>query len=133
MKKGIIIILILIILAISWYQSRNKTVQPEQAPVITQQPATLSDSEKFEGTVTAYDTACFADGVCSVTIGNKKVILEVGGRVSDKPEPAGQLVGVASIGDLETKIGSQAEVYARKLSDTEYTVYGSSTYFVKIK
>jgi peptidoglycan hydrolase-like protein with peptidoglycan-binding domain len=55
-------------------------------------------AETFTGTISAVDTACFADGVCSVTVDGKKVILLAGLRVNIPP--VGSLQGVESIGDL---------------------------------
>ena len=52
------------------------------------------------------------------------------GRV---PKEIGKLIGAEDIGDIEKKIGKDAEVYADKLSDTEYSIYGNKDYYVKIK
>jgi len=87
----------------------------------------------FTGTISAVSTACFADGICSVTVDGKEVILLAGLRVAPIPE-VGSLKGVDSIGDLEGKIGSKAEVYAAPTTegDAEYTLYGSTSYYVKV-
>lgn len=84
----------------------------------------------FTGKISAVDTACFADGVCSVTIDGKKVTLLAGLRIVPIP-PVGSLQGVDSIGDLEGKIGSTAEVYAAKDGE-DYTLYGNTSYYVKV-
>lgn len=86
----------------------------------------------FTGKIEAVDTGCFADGVCSVTVDGKKVILLAGFRIS--PPPVGSLKGVASIGDLEGKIGSTARVYAATSTQEgyDYTLYGSPTYYVEV-
>jgi hypothetical protein len=130
MKKMLLIVLLLIILAASWY-ARKKDADPTPVQTPQEQTQQQSAGESFEGTVTAYDTGCFADAECSVTISGKKVVL-VSGRMID-PEPTGELVGVPSIGDLENKIGAKAQVFAKKISDSEYTLVGSTTYFVKIQ
>lgn len=87
----------------------------------------------FTGKISAVDTACFADGVCSVTVDGKKVVLLAGMRIGTIP-PVGTLKGVESIGDLEAKIGSKAEVYATptKENGADYTLYGSTAYYVKV-
>lgn len=89
-------------------------------------------AETFTGTISAVDTACFADGVCSVTVDGKKVVLLAGLRINIPP--VGSLQGVASIGDLEDKIGSEAKVYAAVSSDEgyDYTLYGSTAYYVSV-
>jgi hypothetical protein len=102
-----------------------------QTPV--QNPAVSTTADvKFEGTISKVDTGCFADGICSVVIDGKTVILVTGGRLMAN-QTVGSLQGVPSIGDLEQKIGARAEVYAKKVSATEYTLYGNSSYYVKVK
>lgn len=93
----------------------------------------IAPSATFTGTISAVNTGCFADGICSVTIHGKEVILLAGFRVPPIPE-VGSLKGVDSIGDLENEIGSKAEVYAAPTTegDAEYTLYGSTSYYVKV-
>ena len=131
MKKLLLIVILLVILAASWYARKNDDTQTPVTPQQEEQQEQATAGETFEGTVSAYDTGCFADAECSVTISGKKVIL-VSGRMMEQI-PTGELVGVPSIGDLENKIGAKAQVFAKKISDNEYTLVGSSTYFVKIQ
>lgn len=84
----------------------------------------------FTGTIKAYSTGCFVDGICSVTVDDKVVITTIGWRAN---VPVGSLQGVASIGDLEQKIGAKATVYALRNSDKEYTLYGNSAYYIKVQ
>lgn len=87
----------------------------------------------FTGTISAVDTACFADGICSVTIDGKKVIVLAGYRLDTAP-PLGSLKGVDSVGDLEKEIGSEAEVYAAQTTEggNDYTLYGNAAFYVKV-
>jgi hypothetical protein len=85
----------------------------------------------FSGTISAFDTACFADGICSVTVGGKVVIIQAGYRIN--VPPVGALEGVESIGDLDKKIGHMADVYAAKTATGEYTLYGNTAYYVKVR
>ncbi len=96
------------------------------------QDATPAPTASFRGTIEAVDTACFADGICSVTIGGKEVILLAGLRVN--VPPVGMLKGVDSIGDLEEAIGADATVYAVETSEgsADYTLYGSTSYYVEV-
>ena len=93
----------------------------------------VAPSATFTGTISAVNTGCFADGICSVTVDGKEVILLAGFRIPPIPE-VGSLSGVDSIGDLEKEIGSKAEVYAAPTTegDEDYTLYGSTSYYVKV-
>lgn len=86
----------------------------------------------FTGTLSAVDTSCFADGICSATVGGKKIILLAGLRVN--VPPVGSVRGVASIGDLEGKLGSTVRVYGAKATEEgyDYTLYGDSDYYVEV-
>ena len=111
-----------LVIAFMLYRSAQKVAQVVE----------IKDVKRFTGKVENFDTGCFVDATCSVTISGKKVILVTGGR-SMGPASVGSLLGVESIGDIDKKIGSQAEVYADKLSDNEYSLYGDKDYYVKIK
>ncbi len=91
--------------------------------------ATLPGSvgEKFEGAVTAYSTACFADGECSVTVDGKKVVTTIGWSQAI----VGKVTGIPDFGSIENNIGAHAKVYAKKTEDG-YTLYGSSDYYIHI-
>lgn len=92
-------------------------------------PSPLADSATvtFEGTVTAYSTACFADGECSITVDGKKVITGIG-RLQ---QPLGEVRITPELGGYEKTIGAHANVYARELAN-EFTLYGSPDYYVEI-
>jgi len=77
-------------------------------------------AEKFVGRITSYDTGCFADGICSITVDDKVVITTIGFR---QQLELGQLLGVDSLGDIEENIGSLAEVYALKQGDGVYSLW----------
>ncbi|HEY0011096.1 MAG TPA: peptidoglycan-binding protein [Candidatus Paceibacterota bacterium] len=93
----------------------------------------LEQPTTFTGKIESVDTGCFADGVCSVTVDGKKVVLLTGMRIAPIP-PVGSLKGVDSIGDLEGKINARAEVYAHPVrdGDGDFTLYGSTGYYVKV-
>lgn len=86
-------------------------------------------AEYFEGTIQAVSTACFADGICSVTIDGKVVVTTIGWSQNT----VGAIKGsVTSIGDIETKkIGARAKVYAAKTTEG-YSLYGSSAYYIEV-
>lgn len=99
-------------------------ISAEQIPATT---------ERFTGTISAVNTSCFADGICSVTVAGKEIVILAGLRVPPIP-PVGALTGVDSIGDLEDKIGATAEVYAAidPAGNPSYTLYGSTEYYVRV-
>jgi hypothetical protein len=130
MKKVIYVILVLIVLGliVTFNKKDPVTQTTDTAP---EETVTNEQAATFTGTISTVDTGCFADAVCSVTVDGKKVILVTGMRLG-APEEVGTLKGVASIGDLEAKIGSSAKVYAAKTTDGEYTLYGNTDYYVEV-
>ncbi len=140
MKKYIIFALV-VILAIGIYigiKNNNKKEVEIIAPVVDEvnvpkgKMVTGSDLETFSGTITAVDTGCFYDAVCSVTVDGKKIVLVKGGRGLPADTVVGKLIGVASIGDLEKKIGEHANVYAGVTGEKEYSIYGNAKYYVEV-
>ena len=128
-------VLVVIIAGVVWFTLYdNKT--PGEADAVTTHPQgkliTGSDIETFSGTITAVDTGCFSDAVCSVTVDGKKIILEKGGRGMSPDIQVGHLIGVASIGDLEKTIGEHANVYATTTPEGDYSLYGNSKYYVEV-
>ncbi len=84
--------------------------------------------ETFEGTITAYSTACFSDGICSISVDGKKVVTTIG----RSQEVLGEVRGIADFGMIEGKIGAHAKVYAKKTTDG-YTLYGSKDYYLQVQ
>lgn len=84
--------------------------------------------ETFEGTITAYSTTCFSDGVCSISVDGKKVVTTIG----RSQEVLGEVRGIADFSMIEGKIGSHAKVYAKKTTDG-YTLYGSKDYYLQVQ
>lgn len=81
----------------------------------------------FEGIVTAYSTACFADGECSITVDGKKVVTTIGWSQA----VVGKVLGIPDFGSIENNLGAHAKVYAKK-TDDGYTLYGDTDYYIKI-
>ncbi len=88
----------------------------------------LPEGEIFEGKITAYSTACFADGECSISVDGKKVVTVIGWSQA----VVGQVLGIPDLGAVENKIGASAKVYAKKTLDG-YTLYGSKDYYIQVK
>jgi hypothetical protein len=136
MKRNMIITTILLLIAVGIILVTIKKYAlktPDmQKPATTTDMVTGSDLETFSGIITAVDTGCFSDAICSVTVNEKKVILVKGGRGLPPNTAVGKLVGVESIGDLETKIGQHANVYAGVTPEGDYSIYGNDKYYVEV-
>ena len=86
---------------------------------------------KFMGVITEINDGCWSDGICSIRVGDRWVIAEIGGLKSpdSEHEVRGELVGVS----FEQKyVGKTVEVYAKKLSSDNYSMYGDLGYYIKI-
>ena len=88
-----------------------------------------NNEEKFVGKIETYSIGCFADGECSVTVGGKKIVTTIGWTLGD----VGSVIGVESFGEIFNAIGKEAEVFARKVDNKNYTLYGNTGYYVKVK
>jgi hypothetical protein len=129
----IIVIVILIITGIVWAASASRSTQPAPTPAPTNEQGKLYTGPEgiaFSGTIRGYTTDCFADGICSIDVDGKKVIVLAGFRMD--PPPVGKLIGVDSIGDLEGKIGWHANVFATTTPEGDYTLYGSDKFYVEV-
>jgi hypothetical protein len=92
----------------------------------------VGEPRVFTGKIESVRTDCFFDGVCSVTIDGKEVVILTGERLGPSRQ-VGSLKGVESIGDLENEIGSEARVYASEVKkDADYTLYGSNDFYVQV-
>jgi hypothetical protein len=131
MKKNIytligLVIVMIIVAAVAFSLAQKPSDVPQDKLV------TGSDTETFSGTITAVDTGCFYDAICSVSVDGKKVILVTGRMVSTTTPPMGRLIGAESVGDLQQKIGWHANVYATTTPNGDYTIYGNSDYYVEV-
>ena len=85
---------------------------------------------RWTNKITAVDDSCKFDGICSMTIGGVRVITTMGRMAGTDIEPLGQIIGLNGV--YNKQIGKTANVYARKLSSTEFTLYGSENFFIEI-
>ncbi len=93
-----------------------------------EQPIEKLKVANFTAKLEEVNTGCFADGECYVVVGGKHITTLMGWS----RETVGSLQGVDSIGDLESQIGKQIEVYAQDKGDGTYTLYGNSGFYVKL-
>jgi hypothetical protein len=84
--------------------------------------------EQFSGVLSEVNTGCYADGECYVVVDGKHVTVLWGWT----NEVVGDVHGVDDgFGSLEKMIGGKILVYANKLDDGSYTLYGAADYFVE--
>ncbi len=96
-------------------------------PEIVENPENLP-TEKFEGILESVNTGCFADGECYVTVDNKHVTVIMGWS----QETVGSVQGVDGFGDLESYIGKNISVYAAKVSEKKFTLYGDEEFYIAV-
>jgi hypothetical protein len=82
----------------------------------------------FSGKLEEVNTGCFADGECYVVVAGKHVTVLMGWS----RDTVGSIQGAESIGDLESLIGREVEVYAQDKGDGTYTLYGNTGFYVKV-
>ncbi len=87
--------------------------------------------EKFTGTITDINYQCQADGICTIQIGEKYVI--VGKGESPTPEPKGNSSNIELDENKKNSyLGKKVEVFAQKIDNNTYTIYGKTKYYVKL-
>lgn len=121
------ILFVILVLGLMYVYGKPAPTDSPQGKMVTG-----SDLETFSGTITSVNTGCFADGICSVTVDDKEVIILTGWGGMSPDAVLGKLVGVESIGDLEGKIGSHANVYAGLTPEGKHTLYGNVNYYVEV-
>jgi hypothetical protein len=91
-----------------------------------------ADTARFAGVVTAIDCGCWADGICTITVGDKEVTFGQGWS----KETWGAMDGLSG---CEGAIGMHAEVYARRFDGRAlkvrdwYSLEGSASYYVRLE
>lgn len=79
----------------------------------------------FEGTLEEVNTGCYADGECYVVVDGKHITTLMGW--------SRDIVGVADFDELYESIGQTVEVYANDKGDGTFTLYGSESFYVRLK
>lgn len=91
---------------------------------------------KFTGKLEVVNTGCFYDAECFVVVDSKQVTVIGGRMMAGNEEPVGQMLGLKDgegFGDLEKYIGKEVEVFAKEIEYGNYTLYGNSEYYIKVK
>lgn len=137
-RKNILIIVIVLILllvlgnGIYWYMSRDIIGADRQIPsedIVIDDTDGKIKADVFQGKLEEVNVGCFVDGECYVVVDGKHVTTIMGWS----QQIVGSIQGVESIGDLESHIGEDVEVYAQDKGDGSYTLYGSAGFYVKLQ
>jgi hypothetical protein len=107
-------------------------VTPAQSP--SSSPGRNGGGVKFGGTLTADGCVTsqlpVGDVGCSVTV-DKKYIVEVEHGNAKPGQPWGTMIGFPAY--PKSPVGSVVTVYAHQVNQTNFTLEGSSSYYVKIQ
>lgn len=116
-----------------------KLMTPTDTPIpvveVSPSPVPLVDT-RITGLISLNDPGCYADGICSISVGNSKIILATGGdRMMQEQTEKGLLLKkdgktVAAISDFA--VGKKVQIFANQLDGSTLTIYGKSDYFVKL-
>jgi hypothetical protein len=122
-KKALYTIIFIVSISILVFLGgRNKT----EAPLVNQMDTRNAMNqqqipETFTGMYQDYNTGCFSDGTCAAIIDGKTVITIIGWSRDTS--------GIFEDPDLP--FGTQVEVFANKIDENTYTLYGSEDYYIK--
>ncbi len=86
--------------------------------------------ESFVGILSEVNTGCFADGECYIKTEDGKHVTAIMGW---SRETVGSVKGADGFGDLEAFTGKSVTVYARKLDDNTYTLYGDENFYIDVE
>lgn len=121
--KKIIIIIIIIVLGIALVSATGVYDFGFMSDNDEENVEMDAEFDRFTGTYEAYNTGCFADGICSATISGNEVVTIIGWS----QDIAG------TFEDPDIPFGTEVEVYAQKVGPNTYTLYGSEEFYIREK
>ena len=131
-KRLIILLILLVVLLVIFYG--NFLFINKVKTIIMGEEQQLSENEVlFIGVISEIDLGCWVDASCSMVIDKKKVVWSEG--MVEKPSGvAGNLIGFEfkDVSDKNNYIGKNAQVYAKKDSGGNISLYGSKDYYIKL-
>lgn len=134
MKIINLVLLVLIVIGTYLLFTQDKWVAP-----LTNYILSFDKSEDFKtgsrwtGKINAVKTDCLFDGICSVTVSGVEVVVIQGMVALNEGEEVGTLRGVESIGDMQKYIGKEANVFARRINNQLFTLYGNNDFYIELK
>lgn len=141
--EGLLIVgAVLVASLVGWYvlqakssaptASKNPTatkVTPKQSTVVSEvKPGvfrgTITDDECARATIAVGDVGCF------IVVGNVRVVVRHGNTAPTSEW--GDVTGILTNDRRHSSNGKEAEVYAKEIDGTNYTLQGSSQYYLKV-
>ncbi len=134
MKFIRIFLFVLIIIGLGLLFTQKKWVPNFVDYLISRETKVIPYEEgyKWSGSISGIRQDCADDGVCSITVSGREIIVESGFRVYNPNEKVGTLFGFDSVSEAKNHIGERVEVYVAKLENGKFTLYGKSEYYIKL-
>lgn len=134
MKALNIFLLVLIVIGTYLLSTQDKWVTPLTNYILSfEQSEDAKVGSKWTGKINAVKTDCIFDGICSVTVSDVEVVVVQGMVALEEGEEVGSLLGVESISDMQKYIGSEANVFAKRINNELFTLYGNKDFFIELK
>ncbi len=134
MKIVNIILLVLIVIGTYLLFTQDKWVTPLTNYILSfENNEDLKTGSRWTGKINAVKTDCIFDGICSVTVSDVEVVVVQGMVALEEGAEVGKLIGAESVSDVSKYIGKEANVFARKIGNNVYSLYGNSEFFIEIK
>jgi hypothetical protein len=94
----------------------------------------INQNVKFTGTITEINNECWSDGTCSIEVNDKWIVAEIGAEhpPGSKIEIRGNLININFTQDTNKYIGKRVEIYAKQLNSSNFTIYGDTSYYIKL-
>ena len=129
-----VFLLVLIVIGIGLLLTQDKWVTPLTNYILSfEQSEDVKVGSKWTGKINSVRTDCIFDGICSVTVSNVEVVVIQGMVALSEGEEVGTLRGVESIGDMQKYIGKEANVFARRINNQLFTLYGNNDFYIELK
>lgn len=120
------IILIIVLLVVAFLLYRAGSYSVTEAPSLEE----TTESEMFTGTLTEFNSGCYADAECYAMVDGNHVTIAIGWS----QDTVGSVIGTDDgMGGLLDHIGEEVEVYAQPVDENKYTLYGSEEYYIKVE
>ena len=135
MKILNVFLLILIIIGLGLLFTQDRWVTPFVNYILKSQgeePVMDDKGTKWSGKITAIQNDCEDDGICSITVDGKVVIISNGMTLAGGPNDIMGKVTEDGGAFTNNRVGKMAQVYAGKVSNGVYTIYGNKDFYIKI-